>query len=165
MKQSGDYHPPQGWVKVGTLNPGDKFHDIGPDGQPIQYVKLELVIPVSGPLPKFNAVSLHDGKQRAIDPDEYVFPIDAGWVAELRCYGFKFSEELLAQGHRAILAYVMARTESRKEHNAWRAELTKYCPSLAIMSFAGHKRIVSWVMEQLGIKEDHDDNPGSGEAG
>lgn len=70
-------------------------------------------------------------------------------MAELKCYGFKISEELAAQGHRDILAYVMRHTEGTKANNTWRQEIANHFPSLNLMSFSGPQATIRWLMRQI----------------
>ena len=149
VKPSGDYHPPAGWVKFETLQPGAKFHNVERPGMPTQYIKLQSDTGTY-------AVNTDNGLPVVFDLDEFVYPVDNGWIAELACFGFK-KEELEARmaqgGHRAVIAYVMTNCEARKADNRWRKEIEKYFPHLAVMSFAGAKRTIEWLMEQVKRKE------------
>lgn len=144
VKPFKDYHPPECFVKFETLRPGDTFHDII-DSKTVQFVKL-----LRRPSSPFNAVKLDTGEQVNLDEDEFVHPVNVGWVAEIECYGIKIPPEIKGKDHKHIVAYLFSQTEARKENDAWRAELTKYVPSLGHMSFCGPARTVRWVMEYLG---------------
>ncbi len=137
---------PSSWVKFGTLKPGDKFHDCIDPGQPTQFVKMYG----SGNW----AANLDTGVNSYHSDDEFVYPIDAGWIAELACYGFKISDELKAKGHRDILAYVFSQTEARKANDHWRKEIEKYLPQFGVMSFSGAERIIRWLFERVTINKD-----------
>lgn len=141
MKPQGDYHPPKGWVKFSTLKSGEKFHDILEHGRPVQFIKVVE----HG---RRNAVNFQTGEHYTFDQDEFVYPTDAGWIAELECYG-KIPDEVKQQGHQAIIAHVFQRSEGRKVDWAWRAEIEKYYPSLGVMSFVGAKATIKWLMEQV----------------
>src|SRR5437899_3080055 len=109
VRPVGDYHPPEEWVKFETLKPGAKFHDCVESSPPVQFVKLQTL-----PGSTANAANLDTGEQVCVRDDEFVYRIDAGWVGELACYGFKISEELKAKGHRAILGHVFSQCEADK---------------------------------------------------
>jgi hypothetical protein len=154
VKPVGDYHPPEGWVEFSTLKSGAKFHNIVGDGSPTQYVKLvcapfdEKTTHLSkGSRPR-NAVNTDTGKLVRIDENEFVYPIDAGWIAEISCYGIEIPDEIKAKGHRAILAHVFSQCESRKADNRWREEIEKYYPELGMMSWSGAERTIAWLMER-----------------
>ena len=146
MKPYKDYHPPQGWVEFRTLKPSATFHDVI-DGRTVKFVKVKYD---AGHL----AVNLQTGEITEFEADEFVYPVDAGWVAELRNYmgGVGIPKELEDEGPVAVLTHVFNHCDARKVDDAWRAELTRYVPSLGFMSFVGAKRVVDWVMERLGVK-------------
>lgn len=158
MKPHGTYHPPEGWVKFETLEPGDTFHDIGAGGRVIQYIKTKLVLGAidvrNGPI--YNSVDLDTGRHFQIAADEFVFPVKAGWLAELACYGFVIPKKVQEEGHREIIAYVMSHTEARKANDNWRKEIEKYLPQLGFMSFGGAERTIRWLMDHVEIKSEHD---------
>lgn len=141
MRPQGDYHPPQGWVKFSTIKPGEKFHDILQQGRPVQFIKTVQHA-------DRNAVNFQTGEHYTFDQDEFVYPTDAGWIAELECYG-KIPDEVKQQGHQAIIAHIFQRSEGRKADWAWRAAIEKYYPSLGLMSFSGPDRTIKWLMEQV----------------
>ncbi len=143
MKPSGTYHPPEGWVKFSTLKPGEKFHDIKGQGRPVQYLKISVA-----DTEVMNAVEFLTGTLVPFADDEFVYPTDAGWIAELECYG-KIPDEVKRQGHQAIIAHIFQRSEGRKVDWAWRAAIEKYYPSLGLMSFSGPDRTIKWLMEQV----------------
>lgn len=142
---------PRGWVRFHTLNDGETFHDVGPGGKIIQYIKVS-----PAHCDPYNVVDLRTGEHGWFDNDDFVYPVKAGWVAELECYGFKISEELEQEGHQAILAYVMSCCDSRKANDHWRAEIEKYLPQLGFMSFAGAQRTIRWLMDHVEIKPEYD---------
>jgi hypothetical protein len=147
VKPFGDYHPPEGWVKFETLKPGAKFHNVEGPGLPTQYLKLQSETGTY-------AANLDNGLPVLFDLDEYVYPIDTGWVAELAGYGFKISEKLQRKGYRAIIAHVMSHCEARKADERWRKEIERYFPQLAVMSFSGPKRTIEWLMDRVIPKDD-----------
>ena len=157
VKPSGNYHPPEGWVKFETLKPGAKFHNVERPGLPTQYIKLQSDTGTY-------AFNTDNGLPVTFDLDEFVYPVDNGWIAELACFGFKkeaLEKQMAEGGHRAVVAYVMSNCEARKADNRWRTEIEKYYPSLAVMSFAGAKRTIQWLMEQI-KKEGTNDPEGHG---
>jgi hypothetical protein len=137
---------PDCWVKFPTLNPGDTFHDILSDGQPHKFVKIQT-------LSSANAILLENGEPSIFSDDEFVYPVDAGWISELNCF-VKLPEDIQKKEPRDIIAYVMRECDATKVSNQWRNELTKYVPSLAVMSFCGPARVVGWVMQQIGKKKE-----------
>jgi len=149
VKATGDYQPPPGWVKFETLPPGAKFHNVERPGLPTQYIKLQSDTGTY-------AVNTDNGLPVTFDLDEFVYPVDNGWIAELACFGFKkdaLQEKMAEGGHRAVVAYVMSNCEARQADHRWRTEIEKYFPHLAVMSFAGAKRTIEWLMEQV-VKKD-----------
>jgi hypothetical protein len=140
MKPSGTYHPPEGWVKFSTLKEGEKFHDIF-RGQPVQFIETV-------PEGECNAVNFETGSHYLFDQDEFVYPTDAGWIAELECYG-KIPDEVKKQGHKAIIAHIFQNSEGRKADWRWRAEIAKYYPSIQLMSFSGAGQCIKWLLEEV----------------
>jgi len=132
-------------VKFGTLKPGAKFHNVERPGMPTQYIKLQSDTGTY-------AVNTDNGLPVTFDLDEFVYPVDNGWIAELACFGFE-KDQLEARmaegGHRSVIAYVMSNCEARKESWRWRKEIEKHFPGLAVMSFAGPKPTIEWLMKQV----------------
>jgi hypothetical protein len=141
-------HAPPGWVKFDTLEGGDTFHD-SYVGHIVQFMKFKN----SSPGICFNAVNLDTGEPVMVSCDEFVYPVNAGWVAEIRNYGIEISDKVEKKGHKAVLNCLFQQCEARKANDKWREELTKYCPSLGICSFAGPERVVKWVMERKNAHE------------
>jgi hypothetical protein len=142
---------PQGWVKFETLKNGAKFHDHiggGSFGGIIQFIKIEQCFGL-------NAVRLDNGVAAIYAKDEFVYPIDTGWIVELECYGIKLPKEMKEkQDHREIVAYIFSQCEARKEGHRWRTAIEKYFPQLGIMSFSGAERTIQWLMERVTVKAD-----------
>ena len=136
-------HAPPGWIKFSQLECGKTFHDYV--GHIVQNIKLQDNV-------NFNAVNLETGEPVNIDLDEFIYPVSAGWVAEIRNHGIKISDEMEKQDHKVILNYLFQQCEARKANDRWREELTKYCSSLAMCSFAGPERVVKWVMDERARK-------------
>ena len=128
IKPFGDYNPPEGWIKFENLEPGKTFHEII-DGRPVEFIKLQIPV-VTGLLgaKSYNAVNLGTGELVEFDSDEFIWPIDAGWLAEISCYGVDIPEEIKVQGHKRILAHVFNQCEARKANNRWTEEVAKYFP-------------------------------------
>jgi hypothetical protein len=145
MKASAEYHPPDGWVQFFTLPAGAKFHDIGPKGQPIQYMKVDM------PNGDLNAADLESGQLQAFDDTEFVYPINTGWIAEIECYG-KLPDEVKAGGHRAIIAYIFR--QAQQGDWRWRDEISKYLPGINVMSFLGPKSTVKWLFDRVKLTDE-----------
>ncbi len=146
MKASAEYHPPEGWVPFSTLKNGDKFHDIGPKGQPVQYMKVS-----PAHCDPYNAVDLEHGQHEAFDAEEFVYPINTGWIAEIECYG-KLPDEVKAGGHRAIIAHIFR--QAQQGDWRWRDEISKYLPSIGVMSFLGPKNTIKWVFDRVKLSDE-----------
>jgi hypothetical protein len=112
MHARKDYQPPKGWVEFSTLLPGAKFHNAVESGLPTQCIKLQDS--VQSDVGGVNAVNLDTGGLVWIDSDEFVWPIDWGWISEISCYGIEISDEIKAKGHRAILAHVFSQCARAK---------------------------------------------------
>src|SRR5208283_3036624 len=97
-KPYGDYHPPTGWVKFETLEPGTTFHEVI-QGQPVEFIKVKNF----GGVWNDYAVNLTTGELAHFDYDDFVYPVNTGWLTELQCYGVKIPDEIKAKGHKAII--------------------------------------------------------------
>lgn len=142
MKPDGNYHPPKSWVKFEDLKPGTTFHEII-QGQPVEFIKLNTDDTV------WVAVNLTTGELVHFDYDDFVYPVNTGWLTELQCYGVKIPDEIKAKGHKAIITHIFNECEYRKADDAWREEVTKYFPSLGMMSWSGPHRTIPWMLKQI----------------
>jgi hypothetical protein len=146
MKSYNDYHPSEGWVKFETLEPGTTFHDII-DGQSVEFIKIKDIDTYL--IETRNATNLETGDLVLFDKNEFVYPINTGWLTELQCYGINIPDEIKAQGHKAIIRHIFQFCEGRRVDEEWRTEVTKYLPSLGMMSWSGPYRTVSWMVKQM----------------
>ena len=152
-----NYFPPDCFQRFGDMKPGTQFRNIEPIKDDkfshltkhVHYVKIEdakIYINETE-----NAVCIDTGKLVHFDDDEYFYPVDAGWIAEIECY-MPLPEGIKKKPIDEIITYIFNHTQARQAHDAWHKEVEKYFPHVGALSFCGPKAYIGYIMKHVRLK-------------